>query len=790
MGTQNRSALNVRFTYDGTNMYVMIGELAQTWSYPQVFITDVQVGYTNYEYTRWDDGWVISFDAATYHTIGSTHTVFPPTSSTNNVNPAYASIFYDANNTAYYIDPNSTSNLLGLTVTNTITGNITGSAGFVSRTVAAGGFGILAEATMGDNDFFRIGVGGASNAGFAEIATADDGNEPIYVRQYSGIFTTLTRTATLLDGSGNTSFPGALSAGNISTGVTANHIVQRDGNGYIYANHINFNTSETENPTINSFITSNGDGWSRKSSLAHAMGSIRGVASGSWGISITGNAATATTATTSSYCNNLTQGFNSNWNTDFAAAPAGSTILRGDTSTGSSTGGPGGTWWFQQNMRHANAGNVWGTQVAWGWEDNAGRLRTRNVQNGSYGGWIEYLSTAGHTYSGNLTLTGSIISSASDVRAPIFYDQNNTGYYINPNGGSRTRNIEVAAGHGDTQIRLTALQAEMGSGIQSAMTWWISEPGVSWNDAGFGYNVTNDNGTPGGFGRLNTSYGQGYARYLTNGNIIFYNTNTSGTRSTTMQLYPGSIVESYGDFRAPIFYDSNNTDYRIDPTDVSRIVLIRADHYGRAAHNTGFLRGGYNNIGASEGQTSPIYCIGSSYEPAATTLSSMYGIGFTSGGSFFPSGASGWGLYVADNGVARVFLSGGNGEITATGNITAYASDRRLKTNITPITNAVDKLMQINGVEFDWVDNIQDIGFIPQQMHETGVIAQEIQAVIPDAVKTAPFNKNATDIAGFDSDYLTVDKEKIVPLLIEAIKEQQAHINRLEEKINLMLDNK
>jgi hypothetical protein len=162
----------------------------------------------------------------------------------------------------------------------------------------------------------------------------------------------------------------------------------------------------------------------------------------------------------------------------------------------------------------------------------------------------------------------------------------------------------------------------------------------------------------------------------------------------------------------------------------------------------------------------------------------MYGIGFTASGSFLPSGNSGWGMYVASDGNARVWLSGGDGSIIATGNITAYASDRRLKTNIIPISNAIDKLMQINGVEFDWVENIQDIGFIPQQMHETGVIAQEIQAVIPDAVKTAPFNNNATDIAGFDSDYLTVDKEKIIPLLIEAIKEQQAHINKLETKIN------
>jgi hypothetical protein len=66
---------------------------------------------------------------------------------------------------------------------------------------------------MADNDQFRILVGGTStNAGFVEIATADDGTEPIHVRQYTGVFSSLTRTATLLDGSGNTSFPGTVSA--------------------------------------------------------------------------------------------------------------------------------------------------------------------------------------------------------------------------------------------------------------------------------------------------------------------------------------------------------------------------------------------------------------------------------------------------------------------------------------------------------------------------------------------------------------------------------------------------
>lgn len=84
--------------------------------------------------------------------------------------------------------------------------------------------------TVGDNDFWRI-VGGstASNSGYLEIATADDGTEPIYVRQYSsGKFITLARTATLLDSSGNTSFPGTVTAtaftgalnGNASTATT------------------------------------------------------------------------------------------------------------------------------------------------------------------------------------------------------------------------------------------------------------------------------------------------------------------------------------------------------------------------------------------------------------------------------------------------------------------------------------------------------------------------------------------------------------------------------------------
>lgn len=63
---------------------------------------------------------------------------------------------------------------------------------------------------MADNDLFRIRCGGPSNQGWVEIATADDGTEPIYVRQYTGEFSSIARTLTLLDGSGNTICPGNL----------------------------------------------------------------------------------------------------------------------------------------------------------------------------------------------------------------------------------------------------------------------------------------------------------------------------------------------------------------------------------------------------------------------------------------------------------------------------------------------------------------------------------------------------------------------------------------------------
>ena len=106
------------------------------------------------------------------------------------------------------------------------------------------------------------------------------------------------------------------------------------------------------------------------------------------------------------------------------------------------------------------------------------------------------------------------------------------------------------------------------------------------------------------------------------------------------------------------------------------------------------------------------------------------------------------------------------GSIDASGDITAYfSSDERLKDNLTPIVGALDKINQIGGYEFDWNNNSEHSG------HDVGVIAQEIEKVLPEVVVDR------------DNGYKAVRYEKIVALLIEAIKQQQLQIDELKSKI-------
>ncbi len=99
--------------------------------------------------------------------------------------------------------------------------NTTGNAATATKTTATaptGGSAELMRGAMGGNDFFLIRIGGNADAGWSEIATADNGTEPIYVRQYTGDFVSVVNEMKLLDESGNTVIPRTLKA--ITGGVT------------------------------------------------------------------------------------------------------------------------------------------------------------------------------------------------------------------------------------------------------------------------------------------------------------------------------------------------------------------------------------------------------------------------------------------------------------------------------------------------------------------------------------------------------------------------------------------
>ena len=110
------------------------------------------------------------------------------------------------------------------------------------------------------------------------------------------------------------------------------------------------------------------------------------------------------------------------------------------------------------------------------------------------------------------------------------------------------------------------------------------------------------------------------------------------------------------------------------------------------------------------------------------------------------------------------------GETYVTTNITAYySSDISLKDNIRPIESAIFKVKQIRGVEFDWNEKSTEIQ--QEKGHDVGLIAQEVEKVLPEVVQIREDGIKA------------IAYEKVVPLLVEAIKEQQTLIEDLSNRI-------
>ena len=160
---------------------------------------------------------------------------------------------------------------------------------------------------------------------------------------------------------------------------------------------------------------------------------------------------------------------------------------------------------------------------------------------------------------------------------------------------------------------------------------------------------------------------------------------------------------------------------------------------------------------------------------------------------FVFSNASGFSNVMVMNSLGQVGIGTTNpasytlqvaGTIGASGDITAFYSDDRLKNRTGSIENALVKVASLDTFTYVNNDLAKSFGFT-DEIQKVGVSAQQVQKVLPEAVKRAPFDAGSTS----GENYLTVQYDKIVPLLIEALKEEKSKRESLEKRV-VKLENK
>jgi hypothetical protein len=242
--------------------------------------------------------------------------------------------------------------------------------------------------------------------------------------------------------------------------------------------------------------------------------------------------------------------------------------------------------------------------------------------------------------------------------------------------------------------------------------------------------------------------------------------------------------------------------YRTSALSVSYAATAGSAGALTTAQNVVFSNGRKGLVGVYDPtQTQAVFAMGAAYVltdgGGSATYGPLYGLGWSynpdyAGAGNNPQSKAGLNhqLLHMQNGVTTTAIGSGiwtGGSITATGDITAYYSDMRLKTKISNIGNALDKVMKLNG--FYYVNNevAKEYGYTSDKV-QIGISAQEIEAVLPEIVTLAPFDATGADaenpLSKSGEHYKTVKYEKIVPLLIEAIKEQQTQIEELKTIIN------
>jgi len=456
-----------------------------------------------------------------------------------------------------------------------------------------------------------------------------------------------------------------------------------------------------------------------------------------------------------------------------------------------------GGWQHMLATTHSNDANYYSMQLASSFYSQGLFYR---VTNGS-----------GSTAWSRAALYDNVYS--SNLRATIFYDNDNTAYYTDPasTASANFAGYTYFGNHGGGMVGNY-------SSYRYQLVWAIGDS----------YKGSLDG----------TSVAGGYGLWFSHPNAggVAANLSTHGLMLIQNGAFQASFdpsMRAIGDMRAPIFYDYNDTGYYTNPNSTSvlynmELINLRCgfdrswDNYpGIAVRNTtdqgpqgdfrihglGGSSGGdfnvrllvdgnihtLNDLVAGGAARAPIYYDTdntSFYFNTDASVSTIYSYNW-----FRSYGQTGWynesyggGIWMNDTTWVRVYNSKAfivDNQIAATGNITAYYSDERLKTKTGSLVNALTKVKSLSGFTYIENDLARSLGY-KNEKQQVGVSAQQVKAVLPEAVALAPVDyetlEDGTIVSKSGEEYLTVDYSRLVPLLIEAIKELSAEVEMLKAR--------
>ena len=449
---------------------------------------------------------------------------------------------------------------------------------------------------------------------------------------------------------------------------------------------------------------------------------------------------------------------------------------------------------------YVSPGNPWGTSDSAFFPNG---ITTAGGTNWIYG--FTYIGNApgngaGHEFytSGSSYSTGNV-EAAGSMRAPIFYDRNDTNYYVDPNSNSKLVNLGLGGVSPDVRLSASGDIHVSGyiyqGGTAGSVNSWGSRTLVSsgnyvsnaasftFNNVGYGstWSVVFDSSGI-------TSSGAVYASnwFRTYGNSGWYSQTYGGgwfmEDSTWIRsygsknVYVDSFVRAQGSFRVGSEY-SIWAPYGTYSAYMTRIAYISFDW--DASYNS------YSNHGIASTDR-----YGNFTDDVSINSYSDINLRIDSNGNDGSEYVRFHHHTTGDNQFAYIGYSGSafeayfTGTVYATGDVIAYYSDARLKKEITKIDSALDKLSKINGYYYKPNEIALSQKNGEKDERKIGVLAQEMQQVFPEVVSYAPFDRDEFGNSKSGKDYLTVKYDRLVPVLIEAIKEQQLQIEELQNKLD------